>query len=90
VSVQELERCPTQALAFGVSDEGSEQPSVGQAAGTAARFTVTRDSLQLAIPRPPRRWQVHPPELGDPGASTVEVIKGCWTASGSGRKSDLL
>jgi hypothetical protein len=55
VSVKELERCPTQALAFGVSDEGSEQPSVGQAAGTAARFTVTRDSLQLATPRPPRR-----------------------------------
>ena len=41
VSVQELERCPTQALAFGVSDEGSEWPAVSQAAGTDARFTVT-------------------------------------------------
>jgi hypothetical protein len=28
VSVQELEPCPTQALAFGVSDEGSGRPAV--------------------------------------------------------------
>ena len=41
VSVQELEPCPTQALAFGVSDEGSERPAVGQAAGTDVQFTVT-------------------------------------------------
>jgi hypothetical protein len=41
VSVQELERSPTQALAFGVSDEGSERPAVSQAPGTDVRFTVT-------------------------------------------------
>jgi hypothetical protein len=41
VSVQELERCPTQALAFGVSDEGSERPAVSQAGGTDTPLTVT-------------------------------------------------
>ena len=30
------------------------------------------------------------PELVDTDASTVEVIQGCWAASGSGRKPDLL
>jgi hypothetical protein len=43
VSGQELERCPTQALAFGVSDEGSERPAVGGAwddAGSPSRETV--------------------------------------------------
>jgi hypothetical protein len=41
VSVQEFEPCPTQALAFGVSDEGSGRPAVTQALETEARFTVT-------------------------------------------------
>ena len=78
VSVQKLERCPTQALAFGVSDEGSEWPAVSQATGTDARFTVTWDRCGQPLLGWPRRGRVHPPELGDPGASTLEVIKGCW------------
>jgi hypothetical protein len=41
LSVRGLERCPTQALAFGVSDEGGERLAVSQAAGTDARFIVT-------------------------------------------------
>jgi len=70
--------CPTQALAFGVSDEGSEWPAVSQAPGTDAQFTVTWDRCSQPLLGWPRRRRVHPPELGDPGASRLEVIKGCW------------
>jgi hypothetical protein len=44
LSVRGLERCPTQALAFGVSDEGAERLAVSQAAGTegAERLAVSQ------------------------------------------------
>ena len=54
-----LERGPTQALAFAVSEEGSERAAVGQAAGTDVRFTVTRDSCDQPLLGSARRGRVH-------------------------------
>jgi len=34
--------------------------------------------LRPATPRVGAAWSVHPLELGDPGASRLGVIKGCW------------
>jgi hypothetical protein len=44
------------------------------------RRPVHRQVRQLrpATPRVGAACRVHPPELGDPGASRLEVIKGCW------------
>ncbi len=84
-----LERCPTQALAFGFSEEGSERAAVGQAAGTDVRFTVTRDSCDQPLLGSARRGRVHAPELGDPGRLQVEVITGCWAQDRTGGRTSL-
>ena len=77
VSVQKLEPRPTQAFAFGVSDKGSGRPAVSQAPGIDDRFTVTCSCGQPLLGWP-RRGRIHPLELGDPGASRLGVVKGCW------------
>jgi hypothetical protein len=33
------------------------------------------------------RGRAHPPELGDPGASRLEVIKGCWAQDRTGGRT---
>ncbi len=76
-------------LAFGVSDEGSERPAVGQAAGTDVRFTITGDCCGQPLLGSARRGRVHAPELGDPGAFRLEVIKGCWAQDRTGGRTSL-
>ena len=87
MSVQKLEPCPTQALAFGVSDKGSGRPAVSQAPGIDDRFTVTCSCGQPLLGSA-QRGRVQPPELGDPGLQ-VRSDRG-MLGSGSDRRSDLL
>jgi hypothetical protein len=71
------------------STEGSKRPAVGQAAGTDVRFTITGDCCGQPLLGSARRGRVHAPELGDPGAFRLEVIKGCWAQDRTGGRTSF-